>query len=144
MKRGCDNHPSMQGSGTQGVCRSWRALLRLSHRQKPVNSTPQPRPNTTPNCVIVGVLHWQESVQALRHVVWRTCRFVYHPQENKYSYKYEINSKTRDPHRITNITDLVNSKNIKSALNCRYCRFYLELCVRCGVVCVCVEMVVRM
>ena len=30
---------------------------------------------------------------------------VYHPTENNYRCKYLINSKTIDPHQITNITD---------------------------------------
>ena len=36
----------------------------------------------------------------------------YNPGQNKYSYKSYLNSKTIDPHQITNITDLINSKTI--------------------------------
>ena len=50
----------------------------------------------------------------------------YHQTENDYSYKYEINSKTIDPHQITNITFFLNSKTIHPQTNYRryrYCRF---------------------
>ena len=56
-----------------------------------------------------------------------TARKSCHLSQNKYSYKYEIKSKTIDPHQITNITDLINSKKITTASNYRqyrYCRFY--------------------
>ena len=48
----------------------------------------------------------------------------YHYSGNKYSYKYEIKSKTIDPHHITDITDLYQFQNNKCAKNYRRYRNY--------------------